>query len=114
MRAHAGVSRANKRLGIAQPESVRQGVKNNDLMTYPQNWHIWADQLHKLGIGDWAASLLEAAGALTLLGAQLIYVSQPILSRAVPQLQTESLAKLLEDPEQAQGFAAFLRKERGV
>ena len=80
-------------------------------MTNHTDWHIWADQLDRLGISDWVASMLEAAGPMTLLGAQMVYICQPFLNRAVPQLPFDSLLGLLEEPDQAQSFAALLRKE---
>ncbi len=73
-------------------------------------WQEWARKLHAWGVQGWAASLLEAAGPLTLLGAQLIYLGQPVLRAVFPDPRLQALAGLLEDPERAQAFAAFLRE----
>jgi hypothetical protein len=75
-----------------------------------QIWREWARKLHAWGVQDWAAAFLEAAGPLTLLGAQLVYLGQPLLRQVAPNQQLLELAALLEEPERAQAFAAFLRE----
>ena len=74
-------------------------------------WRSWAEKAHRWGFHDWTASFLEAAGPLTLLGAQAIYLSQPVLSLLVPEPQLEALAKLFEEPEQMHAFTGYLRQE---
>lgn len=73
-------------------------------------WRDWARKLHGWGVQDLAASLLEGAGPLTLLGAQLIYLGQPLLRWAVPDGQLLALAALLEEPDHTRAFAAYLRE----
>lgn len=74
-------------------------------------WQVWADKLHRWGLKDWTAAFLEAAGPLNVLGAQAIYLGQPLLNRALPEGHLEALASVLEDTELATTFAAFLREE---
>jgi len=57
------------------------------------------------------ASLLESAGPLTLLAAQVIYLSQPLLGQAVPENRIEALVKLFEEPEATHSFISYLREE---
>jgi hypothetical protein len=76
-----------------------------------QIWDTWAESLHKWGLGDFTASLLEAAGPLTVLGAQVVYILQPVLGRMVAASSLRNLASFLEQPEQVQAFIKFLRKE---
>jgi hypothetical protein len=76
----------------------------------PAVWRAWARELHRLKMENWVAALLEAAGGLTILGAQAIYMSQPLLNRAVPAGALSELADLLEEPERARSFANFLRE----
>jgi len=57
-----------------------------------------------------AASLLEAAGPLTMLGAQAIYVGQPVLRSFVPGSQIDALANMLDNPAETQQFVVFLRE----
>ena len=77
------------------------------------DWTAWADFLRQRGLDGLAAWLLEAAGPLTVLGAQFLYLGGPLLRPAVPPTQLNLLAALLEDPEQARSFAAYLRREAG-
>ena len=73
-------------------------------------WKSWAQTLQRNGAGDWAASLLEAAGPLTVLGAQLVYLGRPLAGGLIPDRQMDALANLLEEPALAQAFAAYLRE----
>ncbi len=74
-------------------------------------WHSWAFKLHSWGINDWVATLLEALGPLSVLGAQLIYLSQPLLSSLVPDERLKALGELLEEPTQIRSFITLLREE---
>lgn len=76
----------------------------------PQIWQIWAKNLHRWGVGDWVASFLEASGPLTLVGAQALYLSQPLLGLFLPEVHLKALANLLEEPTQSESFAALLRE----
>jgi hypothetical protein len=75
------------------------------------SWPTWAEFLRQRGLENLAAWLLESAGPLTLLGAQLFYLTSPLLRPAMSNGQLEALAGLLEDQREALAFAAFLRKE---
>lgn len=73
-------------------------------------WRVWSDFLHRWGMQEWIASLLEAAGPVTYLGAQTVYIGQPILRAALPDDHMKALARLLEDPTQTRAFSAYLRE----
>jgi hypothetical protein len=75
------------------------------------SWPAWADFLRQHGLEDMAAWTLEAAGPLTVIGAQLVYFGSPLLRPALTDTQCNELASLLEDRAEAQAFAAFLREE---
>ena len=45
-----------------------------------QEWRTWARVLHRWGLENAAASVLEALGPLAVVGAQLVYLTQPIAS----------------------------------
>jgi len=83
--------------------------------TYPvddrQIWQIWAEHLHRWGVDQLVATFLEAAGPLALLGAQIVYLGQPLLNPFVPESHIEALARILEEPGEAQAFIDFLRVE---
>ena len=70
-------------------------------------WSEWAITLQKLKLDSIAAWLIEAGAPLTLLGAQALYFSAPLLGK-----RSEELAALLEDESQAQQFVAYLRGEK--
>jgi hypothetical protein len=63
-----------------------------------------------MGLDGFAAWLLEAAGPLHILGAQLLYIGQPFAS---PQASDgiRALANLLEQEDEAQAFATLLHDE---
>ena len=73
-------------------------------------WEIWTKTLRRWGMQALAASLLEAAGPLTSLGAQLVYLSQPVMSSFFPCNQLDALATMLDNPAETQQFVVFLRE----
>ena len=74
-------------------------------------WKRWAHLLQRWGLQNVASFLLEAGGPINILAAEMIYLGQPFLNRAVPSSQLQALADLFEDRDQAKQFAAFLREE---
>ncbi len=74
-------------------------------------WPGWAAFLHRHGLENLAAWLLEAAGPLTVLGAQVLYMGGPLLRPAFSDAQRDALAGLLEDRDEALAFSAYLREE---
>lgn len=74
-------------------------------------WQVWTNNLHRWGLINLVASFLEAAGPLTLIGAQLVYIGQPILDSLVPARHLQALADVLEDDDQRQKFLTCLREE---
>ncbi|OGO63698.1 MAG: hypothetical protein A2Z45_03470 [Chloroflexi bacterium RBG_19FT_COMBO_55_16] len=73
-------------------------------------WRIWANSLHRWGMENLIASILEAVGPLALLGAQVVYLGQPILHGILPANHLQALATLFEDNNQRQAFIAILRE----
>ncbi len=73
-------------------------------------WRYWARNLQRWGVTQGVATLLEAFGPLTVIGAQLIYVSQPLLGRSLPGEQLDGLARLLEDSDTTHAFIDYLRE----
>ncbi len=74
-------------------------------------WPEWARLLQRWGLKDITAALLESAGPLTILLAQLVYISQPLLRGVIPGSRLQALALLFEDQEESRSFAYFLREE---
>jgi hypothetical protein len=74
-------------------------------------WPGWARFLQRFGIQQSAATVLEAAGPLTWLLAQVVYLGQPFLNGSQSGGQWQALAALLEDRAESRSFATFLREE---
>ena len=73
-------------------------------------WQQWAARLQNLGLDGMVATLLEATGPLNFVGAQLVYVGQPVLRGLVPTHALHALANLLEDRQNTQDFVSYLRE----
>jgi len=81
------------------------------MVKYPYIWQSWAARLHSWGVSEWIAALLDAAGPLTTIGAQVIYISQPILNTLLPNDHLVALANMLEEPQTTKTFTRYLREE---
>ena len=75
-----------------------------------KEWAQWAGALDKWGLRAFTAWVLDAAGPLSLLGAQAIYLGQPFLRPLNFEYETNLLAQLLEDSDEKQAFVTFLRE----
>jgi hypothetical protein len=73
-------------------------------------WQVWADMLHRWGVKELAAQLLDSFGPLTILGAQVLYLCQPLLSPGGPEEHIKSLASMLEDSTKKQAFVSLLKE----
>lgn len=69
-------------------------------------WPEWANQLRRLRLDAFAAWLLEAGAPVTLLCAQVLFIARPFLG-----VQSELLAKMLEEEDEFRAFAVYLHKE---
>jgi hypothetical protein len=70
-------------------------------------WSKWAESLRRLKLDGFAAWLLDAGGPFTILGAQAVYLSQPFMGGK----KLDSLAHMLEEDDESQAFARYLRGE---
>ena len=75
---------------------------------YPEKLIDW---LHEAGLAELAASLLEAAGPLAGLGAQALFMLEPLVSSGGSGFH--KLALTLEDPDQVSRLVQRLRNHRG-
>jgi hypothetical protein len=71
------------------------------------DWSQWAETLRHLKLDGLASWLFEAGAPLTVLGAQMLYLSQPFLGGE----KWSSFARMLEEEEEVQAFAHYLRGE---
>ncbi len=75
-----------------------------------QIWQSWADFLHRWGVKEIVASLLEAGGLLNLLAAQAVYLGQPLLGTLIAPAQLNTLASMLESETETLSFVNYLRE----
>ena len=78
---------------------------------YSQVMQRWAARLQHWRIHQIAAALLEAGGPLKIIGAQLVFISQPLFSGLMSGDRLDLLAGILEEPEKTNAFVNFLREE---
>jgi hypothetical protein len=71
-------------------------------------WSTWMNTLQRLGLAGLAAWLLEAGGPLNVLGAQILYIGQPLVSSS-SSAGLGALANLLEQEDESRAFAALLK-----
>lgn len=82
--------------------------------SYQKIWQTWVDVLHRWGVDSLVTSVLESTGPLHILGAQVVYMGEPLFLHLVPNEHLEALANVLEDPEQMHAFTALLEQKRSV
>lgn len=58
----------------------------------------WRERLHRAKLDRIAGAFLEAAEPLSMLGAQVLYVAQPVLGLMVQRQVIKDWANLLETP----------------
>jgi hypothetical protein len=73
-------------------------------------WQIWARKLHQWGMEESVATLLESVGPLTFLGAQAVYLVQPMINRFVPAGYLDALVDIFEDSAKTRAFTTVLRE----
>lgn len=78
---------------------------------YQPIWIRWARTLQQWGINQGVASLLEGAGSLSVLLAQVLYLSQPLLVGAVAPGSMNAITQVLENPLDRQEFISILRED---
>jgi len=78
-------------------------------MKIQENRKKWIESLYNLRLQNLTATFLEALGPVNLLGAQLIYISQPVLSSFISKDQSQDFATILEDPSETELFIEALR-----
>lgn len=78
------------------------------------SWSKWAEFLRDWRLDGLVSWALEAAGPLTVLGAQALYLGSPLLRPVFSNGQLGALASLLEEKSEAQAFVAFLREDKAA
>ena len=84
-------------------------------MTESQTWWpIWAQKLQRWGISEPVAALLDAAGPLSALAAQAIYLGQPLFGSTASNSGWSAAAEMLANSQESRSFAGFLRQEGDI
>lgn len=78
-------------------------------MRNQENREKWVKTLYKMRLQNLTATILEALGPINFLGAQLVYLTQPVLSPFIPSDQSQDFAQILEDPAETALFIKALR-----
>jgi hypothetical protein len=58
----------------------------------------WSARLRALGLDGLVGVLLDATEPISPLGAQLLWVAQPVVSLIMPSDEVDGLARVLDDP----------------
>ena len=78
-------------------------------MNNQNNREKWIKTLYEMRLLNLAATILEALGPMNIIGAQLVYLTQPVLSPFFTSDQSQEFAKILEDPSETALFIKALR-----
>jgi hypothetical protein len=73
-------------------------------------WRDWSQALQRWGVKDLAVVFLEAFRPLALLGAQMLYIGQPLLKNDISSGHLDALAQMLEDSTETKAFINYLRE----
>lgn len=74
-------------------------MKHADRARWEPRFARWGARLRALRLDGLAVALLDAAGPLRILGAQMLYIAQPALGLFGGRDTAGELARLLEDPD---------------
>ena len=83
----------------------------DDMQSDRSFWPDWARFLQQRGLSEIVAALLDAAGPVHLILANLVYAGQPLISQVMSGPRLQALASLFENQSESKSFAAFLREE---
>lgn len=73
-------------------------------------WANWARTLQRWGLKELVAFMLESTGALNVMLAQVVYISQPLFFGAVNPDLMAKFAQVLENPTTRTEFISFLKE----
>lgn len=73
-------------------------------------WRDWSRTLQRWGIKDLAVVFLESFRPLGFLGAQILYIGQPLLKSEFSSGHLNALTQMLEDGTETQAFIQYLRE----
>jgi len=74
-------------------------------------WRYWARNLQQWGVIKWVATLLEEAGPLSIIGAQIIYFTQPLFINSNARIHLDAMVRIFDDIQFQRSFVKFLRED---
>jgi hypothetical protein len=77
-------------------------------------WQNWIAVLQTWGFHEFAATLIEATDPINFIGAQAVYLGQPVLNVFFSEEQVNALAELLDNPMATKSFVKSLRQQNQV
>jgi len=81
------------------------------MMSEKEIWQKWAFILDSWGMREPFTWILEAAGPVLLIGAQLVYLTEPFLGIFISKDHLREFGNVLETNDRTQAFCAFLRED---
>jgi hypothetical protein len=101
---------------VISARTPTRGIKPVFILCYttfmqsaPSYWQNWAEKLERWGLTDLTATILESAGPITTILAQLVYAGTPLFSGSHPE-QWDGFAHMLDNPRESRAFATFLKE----
>lgn len=76
-----------------------------------QIWQKWSVKIRSQQMENLVVGLLELGKPLNNIAAQLVHISQPVMSAFVDRSKLSAFAELLEEDENTQFFINSLSKE---
>lgn len=73
----------------------------------------WVQQLRARGLGHALGTALEALEPLGALGAQVLWIAQPVLGLFVARDALDGLARALEEPGGVERLRGYLEADQG-
>jgi len=72
---------------------------------------IWVDSLHRWGVQDFVALILDAVEPLAPVFAQILFVTQPLVRPFIADEKINALVDILDNPKEVQTFLDMLQEK---
>jgi hypothetical protein len=79
-------------------------------MRISENQEKWIKKLSEMRLLNLTATILEALGPINVLGAQLVYLAQPMISPYLTDDHSHEIASILENPSETAKFIKLLKE----
>jgi hypothetical protein len=62
-------------------------------------WDMWVEQVHRWGVADISASVLQESSGFHVLIAQFLHISEPLINTYLSRNNIDALISIFENPE---------------